>query len=230
MFKSKVLTLGAVGLFSVCSLNAQQVQVEIPAAYVQNNVIGKNGLPNNVVGSPYLVEEFNFGSVLIKGSESYKALMRYNAYRDEIEMKNSDNTIIALMKRDYIQAKFNDELYAIRSYKDGRDRARQGYFIVLAKIGDFELLHRKKMLLREGKEAASSYSNDTPPRFDEDFNYFLQYKDGQAEKVRLKKKDVLAVLPAELQDAAADIVKKNKMKLKSVNEVKDLLSQLNQGS
>ena len=225
MKRSNVLALLAIGSL-VGSIHAQtQVQVDLPSNYVQNTVLGKNGLPSNVIGSPYFIETFNYGSVLVEGSESYKALMRYNAYTDEIEMKNSDNTITALMKRDYIKARFNNETYGIYAYDDGKSE-KQGYFLVKSEVGDFVLLQRRKKMLREGKQATSSYSSDTPPSFDDLEKFYLKVGEEVAQPIRLKKKDILNALPSAMKSKAETYVKENKTKLKTEMEVVNLLNHL----
>ncbi|MCX2717971.1 hypothetical protein [Lentiprolixibacter aurantiacus] len=216
-------------IFSAILLQAiivnAQVSVNLPSAYIQNQ-LDESGIPKNVVGSAYDTENFKYGSVLVKGSESYKALLRYNGFRDQIEMKSSDNSITVLMKRNYISARINNELITIRKFED-EGRERQGYFSVIAQHGDFELLQRRQIILKEAQQASSSYAKDKPARFEKDYNYYLQYKeDGVAKKVRLSKKSVIDALPAEYQDKANALCKENKWKLKTEAEVGLLLQKL----
>jgi hypothetical protein len=217
-----ILAMGAL----IGSAQAQsQVQVNLPATYAQNAVLGKNGLPNDVVGSPYFIETFNYGSVIVEDKESYKALMRYNAYSDEIEMKNNDSSITALMKRDYIRASFNNQTFGIFTYEE-EGGERKGYFVVLYETKNFTLLKRKKKLLKEGRQATSSYSNDTPPSFDDIEKCYLQIDGNKAISLRLKKKDVISALPDALRSKAEVYIKQNKTKLKTEKEVIMLLNHL----
>ena len=130
------------------------------------------------------------------------------------------------MKRNYINAKINDELITIRRFEDG-SRQRQGYFSVIAQYGDFTFLERRKIILKQAQQASSSYAKDKPARFEKDYNYYIQYgEDGIAIKTRLNKKAFIAALPAEFQDKASSLCKKNKWKLKTEAEVRLLLQKL----
>lgn len=215
-----------IGLWVGNDLLAQgQIQVDLPSAFVQNSLTGKSGLPSNVVGSPYLNENFSYGRVLVEGQDSYRILLRYNAYRDQMEMKNPDESLTALLKKDYIEVQMNNELWVVRGF-DNNGSLGEAYFVRIEEVGEFELLLRKNKVLREGREATSSYTNATPPRFDEDFGFYLKHKDEIAKPVKLKKNSVIEALPEEFRDKAEELIKKNKWKLKDESELGELLKAL----
>jgi len=219
--------LALVALWSIANhdVQAQNVtQVNLPNVLVQKNLTA-DGIPVDVEGSPYLNETFNYGKIIVEGDESYQALLRYNGYQDQIEIKNVDNSITVLMKSGNIEADFNNKRMAVRNY-DYSGTVQSGYFIVVATVGDFELLERKKINLRQAQEATSSYSNDKPARFEEDFSYYLRYKDENAQEVRLKAKPFIEALPEAYQDKAKKAAKSNKWKLKDEREVIALLNEL----
>ena len=66
-----------------------QTSLELPSSYINNNTYGgiNTSLPPNVVGSPYLTEEFVKGTVFIEDEKPYVAMMRDNAYQDEIQVQ-----------------------------------------------------------------------------------------------------------------------------------------------
>lgn len=222
-FKYPFLTLIAATLINSSSLFAQNI--ELPTRYVQNTNLGVNNIPENVKGSPYLNEVFSIGTVQIKSNEAYQAPMRYNAFNDEIEMKDGSQTI-ALMKRDYIKATINSELFAINSFKENGS-LKQGYFVELNQ-GDAQLLHRKKIILKEGREATSSYSNDLPAQFDEQFSYFLKIGEQEALPIKLKAKDILSAFKGDSQYQKLEkYIKENRLKLKEEQEVVQFLNHYN---
>ena len=197
--------------------------MELPTVYIQNTVTGSNRLPANVLGSPYLNEEFVIGSVNIKGEESYKTLLRYNAYNDELEMK-SGTTTSAVMKRDYISVSIGRDVFSVHAfaYEDG---IKNGYFNALNE-GKAVLLRRRQVILKAGQEATSSYAKDKPPKFEMQESYYITIDGETAQPVKLNKKGVLNVLA----DNAGDLggyIKKNKLKLKSEQEVLKLLEHYN---
>lgn len=221
----KIVALVALGIMASNQLQAQNVtQVNLPNVLIQKNLTA-SGIPANVEGSPYLNETFNYGKILVDGSESYQALLRYNGYQDQVEIKNVDNSITVLMKSDNIEADFNDTRMAVRNY-DYSGTVQSGYFIVVAKVGDFELLERKKINLRQAQEATSSYATDKPARFEEDFSYYLRHKTQNAQQIRLKAKPLIDALPEEYQEKAKKATKANKWKLKEEKEVISLLNEL----
>ena len=86
------------------------------------------------------------------------------------------------------------------------------------------MLKRIVREFKEGQPAVSSYSEDTPPRFDEEVSYYLIREGSPAEEIRLRKKDVLEFLSSKKAEA---YVKENKLRLKSEGEVIEVLTQVN---
>ena len=197
--------------------------MELPTVYVQNTVTGSNRLPTNVLGSPYLNEEFVIGTVTIKGQDSYQSYLRYNAYNDELEMRNGDTTN-AVMKRDYISVRLGQDVFSVHpfAYEGG---IKSGYFNALNE-GKAVLLRRRQVILRKGQEATSSYAKDKPPKFEMEETFYISINGETAQPVKLNKKGVLNVL-TDNSSALAGYVKKNKLKLKSQQEVLQLLEHYN---
>ena len=76
----------------------------------------------------------------------------------------------------------------------------------------------------ESAPASSSYSQEKPPRFDDDITYYLVQEGEPAKEIKLKKKDIAEILNSEEAQA---YIKENKMKLKSEDEVIQLINHLN---
>lgn len=210
-------------MMSYGSLAQGSPAMELPTVYVQNTVTGSNRAPSNVLGSPYLNEEFVIGTVTIKGEESYQTLLRYNAFNDELEMRNGTTTS-AVMKRDYITVRLGGDVFSVHAYAFN-DGIKNGYFNAL-NDGSAVLLRRRKVILREGQVATSSYGKDKPPKFEMEESYYLSVDGETAQPVKLNKKGVLTALSGTNKDLSS-YVKKNKLKLKSESEVLQLLSHYN---
>jgi hypothetical protein len=200
-----------------------QTSFELPSSYINNNTYGgvNNSLPPNVEGSPYLNDEFVRGTVFVEKEKPYAAMMRYNAYQDEIQVQGPDG-ISSLFKRDYVWAEIGGQSFRIETYKT-RSGTSKGYFVELNR-GEVRLLKRIVREFKEGQPAVSSYSEDTPPRFDEEVTYYLIREGSPAEEVRLRKKDVLGFLSSKEMES---YVKEYKLKLKSESEVIQVLTQIN---
>ena len=219
--KKKHLIL-ALGL-ALASPLAAQTSLDLPAEYLRNNTSGgvNDNLPANLVGSPYLTDDFRRGMVYMENETPYPAMMRYNAYQDEIQVQGP-NGISTLFMRDNIWAELNGETIKIETYEKGSGTA-QGYFFELNK-GATRLLKRHQRVFMEAVPASSSYSMEKPPRFDDEITYYLVQEGVPAKEIRLKKKDIADILNS--QEAQA-YIKKNKMKLKSEVEVLELINHLN---
>jgi hypothetical protein len=221
MIKKQVLL--AVTL-TAATLAWGQTSLELPSSYINNNTYGGiNNLPPDIEGSPYLTDEFVKGTVFVENEKPYAAMMRYNAYQDEIQVQGSDG-ISSLFKRDYIWAEIGGESFRIQTYGD-RTGTSKGYFIELNR-GNIRLLKRIVREFKEGQPAFSSYSQDTPSRFDEKVTYYLVREESPAQEVRLRKKDILGFLSSKEVET---YVKENKLRLNSEKEVIQVLTQINAG-
>lgn len=221
MNKKKYLIF-ALGLALAAPL-AAQTSFDLPSEYLRNNTTGgiNDNLPANLQGSPYLEDDFKRGMVYSENEKPYPAMMRYNAYQDEMQIQGP-NGISSLYMRDYIWAELGGETFKIESYEKGSGTAK-GYFVEVNQ-GNTRLLKRYDKIFKEAEPATSSYSSDKPPRFDDDITYFLIQEGSPAKEIRLKKKDILEILDSK---EAQTFVKDNKLKLKSETEVLELLNHLN---
>ncbi len=220
------LILAGVALFSVGIIQAQgDGRLIIPAEYVRQNLMGNNLLPSNIQGSPFLFDEFIPGKVVIKNDKPFMASLRYNAYQDEIQMKDPQNNTIALLKRDYIKVQIRNDRFHVMSFELADGSAKQGYLISLNE-GKVSLFKRYKKIFIEGQEATSSYGSDKPAKLEEEVTYFLKKEDGVARELKLKKKELLNMLSDKESDLKA-YISENKLKLKSAEEVVQLLNYYN---
>lgn len=221
MIKKHVLLAAAL---AITALGFGQTSLELPSSYINNNTYGGvNNLPPNIEGSPYLTDDFIKGTVFVENEKPYGAMMRYNAYQDEIQVKGSDG-ISSLFKREYVWAEIGGQSFRIETYND-RSGTSKGYFVELNR-GKVRLLKRIERVFKEGQAAVSSYSEDTPPRFEEEVTYYLIREGSPAEAIRLRKKDVLDFLSSEEVES---YVKENKLRLKSEGEVIQVLGRVNAG-
>lgn len=214
----------ALGLALASTLTAQ-TSLDLPSEYLRNNTTGgvNTNLPPNLEGSPYLTEDFRSGKVYTENEAPYPAMMRYNAYQDEIQVQGP-NGISSLFMRDYVWAEINGETFKIESFENGSGSSK-GYFVELNQ-GKMRLLKRYNKVFKESQPASSSYSQAKPPRFEDDITYYLAQEGNPAQEVKLKKKDILNVLSSK---EAESFIKENKLGLKSEDEVVRVLNYLNAG-
>ncbi|QQX77925.1 MULTISPECIES: hypothetical protein [Aequorivita] len=99
--------------------------------------------------------------------------MRYNAYADEIEIKNnpSDESYGALIKSPDIFVKIFRDIYVFVPYEGSNDKG--GYFNVLSDGKTYDLYKKTKATFREPQKAQTSYERDMPPSFPKTVTYYL---------------------------------------------------------
>jgi len=173
------------------------------------------------VGSVYINDKFQPGKVQID-DKAFDAFIRYNAYKDEFEIQNQAGEITTVLRRDNVVVQMGPETYEIYSFIDEDGNKRQGY---LQKMNEGKnlLLVRKNIELIPRREATSTYSMDQPPKLELETQYFIKVSGKPAEPIRLKKKDILRLIPDE---DFKEYVKENDLKLKDESEIIQALNAL----
>lgn len=211
-------------LLCPCVLFAQSY-IELPTAYIRNELYGNNKLPANVQGSPFYDESFK-PSVITIGNNTFNSQARYNALIDVFEIKNPEGEVVQLQRRSDMRVEMDGRNHIFLNYRDDRDQLKEHYFEVLEK-GTYGLLKLKQVIFHEAKSAKSSYSREKPARLEQDTKYYLQKEDLHPQEIRLNKKDILK----EINDPEANrIISENKWKLKEEEEVRALIAALNKAS
>ncbi|NNE02856.1 MAG: hypothetical protein HKN52_06780 [Eudoraea sp.] len=212
-----------IGLLLInASIHAQLNTIETEEQIVRRLVLSGATLPPDMTDSPYDNESFQLGEVFIKENKPYRAMLRYDAYRDNIEIKEEGKTY-SLLKRDYIRVVFNNEKYAIFHYRTGKDEEKQGYFVQLTE-GPLKLLKRKSKTFHYGTKG-DGYTKAKPARFEDNVDYYIKQGDEIAEQVRLRKKTILNALSNYKE--ASKIVKERNLNLNKEREVVLLIKELN---
>lgn len=199
--------------------------LNLPVNYIRNSALGNNITLDEVDGSPYDNDEFTQGDVTIN-EKIYKGLLRYNAFNDEIQLID-DGQVITLLKRPYVKAAIGTKKFAIYAF-NGKQSVKRGYFVELTDNSKKAiLLQRITKVILPAEKARSAYKKDKPPRLISSNAYFLSLnKKEPAVEIKLNKKAVLAAFDnhnAELKS----FVSKNKLKLKTEDEIAQLLDYYN---
>ncbi|HZW77596.1 MAG TPA: hypothetical protein VFF21_04740 [Flavobacteriaceae bacterium] len=99
--------------------------------------------------------------------------MRYNAFADEIEIKQSPSAteIGALMKDPNVYVKSGTQFYVFVPFRGSNEKG--GYFNVLHEGKRFSLYKKVTATFKEAQKAQSNYARDTPPSFPKTTTYYL---------------------------------------------------------
>ena len=212
--------------FSTVLVSAQQIAVQLPTQFIQNQHFGNNNIPSNVIGSPFLSEEFTPGKVMVN-DKVFAKMLRYNAYADQIEMKIENDEISSLVRRHDVDATIGNSKFKLLTY-ESKEGKQQNYGVVLSEGTKASLYKRFKKDLIPGKEATSSYSEDKPARFDDKQSYLLKLDGEDIVEMKLKKKDILKKLESGSSARLTDFIAENKLKMNKEEDFIRLITFYNQ--
>lgn len=218
----------ALVLFSLLVFNTStsfaQMVTEEPGSinYLTNKAITINANERNFSGSAYENKEFARGYVFKSGKTlASNIALRYNAKRDEIEVKSSlsssNESARVLVKHDDIYIKILNKVFVYSPVREGIEKA--GYFMVIHEGTNYSLYKKLTKKFIEGREAVNSITRDTPPAFRNKEVYYLVNKlDGSFTVFPKSKKGKLKVF-SENKKEIKNFVKSNRL---NVNKDYDL--------
>ena len=151
--------------------------------------------PLNVQGTHYFDADFNEATLEYFGKElNDTGYMRYNAFRDEIEMADtpsqSESDVILIKSADVIPL-INGERYQYLPYRLESGNAYIGYLINIFDGQKDKLFLKKKKTFMEAKIARTSLENSFPPRYIDDTKIYLSISGDTPIAVKNSKKSVL---------------------------------------
>ena len=188
----------------------------------QGNVVSfltknKDYSDTKVKGSPYLQDEYQNGEIYVNDSLEVTARLRYNAYKSQIEVSDSNDTFFALLKRPYIFAEIGGREFKMLTYLDDKDLNRVAYFNPLNK-GKIMLLFKPEIKLKRGSSPSTSYDREVPPQYIDVSRYYIKIGDEPARKVKLKKKTFTSILKDKKEQLSA-FMKENELNLRNEKDV-----------
>ncbi|MBD0779061.1 hypothetical protein HPE56_14775 [Maribacter sp. ANRC-HE7] len=146
---------------------------------------------NEVVGSPYLYEEF----VPARVNDIDRTLfVRFNVYDNSIEFKGGDAIIYSMPKsNDYVIELLNgsNKVYETHEYVDDRKEIGNTFFEKVYSDDDFGLYLREIILFTPVKMAKNSFETNKPAKFKKgkvDF-YFQQLDADSPTLLKLPKRE-----------------------------------------
>lgn len=173
----------------------------------------------NIVGSPYFIEKFLLSEIV---GVSIPVLIRYNGYKDEVEVKKDDE--IYLLPKDSVYGEIVPKIgnYKIKFFKNGSLNGEHfsGYLFSLFSNNNVELLKRDKIVLQKAKEADNSYDMSVPPKYVKaKTEYLIKLNVDIFKEFPKGKKELIALYPAKKAEIET-FLKENKVSFK---EEKDMV-------
>lgn len=177
----------------------------------------------DIDGTIYLNENFTLGTLYDEGVAFKKLYIRYDAYNDEVELKESlgSDVVRSMLKHPVYSCSVNGNEYHYIMYTDEDGESQKGYLTPLVAGGDYTLFVKHRKVFKEGKEARNSLEKSFPHRFLDRTEYYVSRTGEMPVFMKTKKSDVLSMFSDEDRDAVKDYIKDKRT---NVNDDADLLN------
>ena len=220
------VTLLSIFLLSY-NLFAQQANANITNDNVNfRNLIGRSGFVKELEkeGSPYIYDEYKKAKIA-NNSQLYD--LKYNAYKDEIEVLNNGKTMTIFKNPEYspIYLIDSNEYIYLKNYNYGGKNV-SGYLFELKKINDLIFYMKISKSYFKGKRSESSFDRDQPESYtDEPDVFFVQKANGEILEMPKTKSKLIEMFP-DKKEKIEKTIKVNKIDTKNVNVLSQIFTTL----
>ena len=178
--------------------------------------------PLNIQGTHYFNDNFEVATLDYFGTElNDKGFMRYNAFRDEIEMASTttqnESDLILMQSKDIVPV-ISGEKYLYLPYRLDDGRAQIGYLILLYEGKKNTVYIKKKKVFMEEVVARTGLENPFPPRFVDEVKIYVSENGDTPNPLRTKKKAVISFFK-ENSDKVRKFIKANRLKVNEPNDI-----------
>ena len=178
--------------------------------------------PLNVQGSHYFNKDFKIAKLEYFGKElNDTGYMRYNAFRDEIEMADTqyqNETDVILLKSADVIPLINGERYEYLPYRLESGNAFIGYLVNIFDGKNDKLYLKRKKTFMEAKIARTSLENSFPPRYVESEELYISSNGGTPVKLKQSKKSIISYFKSN-SDKVKKFIKTEKLKVSELSSI-----------
>ena len=178
--------------------------------------------PLNVQGSHYFIKDFKIAKLEYFGKElNDTGYMRYNAFRDEIEMADTqyqDETDVILLKSADVIPLINGERYEYLPYRLESGNAFIGYLVNIFDGKNDKLYLKRKKTFMEAKIARTSLENSFPPRYVESEELYISSNGDTPVKLKQSKKSIISYFKSN-SDKVKKFIKSEKLKVSELSSI-----------
>ncbi|WP_435312987.1 hypothetical protein [Cellulophaga fucicola] len=217
----KNVTLILVTFFSAFVINAQSGDVNLTGLYSPMTITSLSSSSKKIEGSSYIKEDFE----VTKLAENKKTFfLRYNAYKDEMEIKKDGEAYYLSRFYDFPITFLNlNIVYNIYDYNEGKG-LKTGYFVELERGNKISLLLKQEIKFYEETKAKTGYGTSKPPKLERQKDrLFYSVENNIAKELPRKKKEILKLFKGKEKEIES-FSKKNSL---SCKEEKDLVKIFN---
>lgn len=173
---------------------------------------------SEIEGSPYFNEYFALGYVHVKGKEPLQVFLRYNVFKEEIEIRiqsDSQKTYV-IPRNSNIQYTIGEKNHFLLDKIYFEEEAIYGYFIEYYNKDNLRFVMKPVAKFIPAKEADTGYEEDEPAEYVVMTEYYLIFPDGKVEKIRLKNRIIRKVFESKTS--------KKYLKDHDINTAQDLVA------
>jgi hypothetical protein len=185
---------------------------------------------STIEGSPYMSNTFESGQLYYGDELVGNIFYRYNAYNEEIEIKQEnrqEEPVRGLSKDKKIRLVTQGKPTSFKTFIDKSGNTKNGYLTLLAS-GDYNLYKHLKVTFKEAKKAENSFVQDSPAKFSQFTEYFLEDANGKRiNEIEMSNKKIVQLVDGEKRNELKAFLKENKIKIKDVNDLYKVMDFLN---
>ncbi len=199
-----------------------------------NTKFGYNGKEGNfaegdIEGTIYSNENFTLGTLYVNDKEIRKMYLRYDAYNDEIELKDALDAeeIKAMVKHPVYSCSLDGDEYYYLGYTDENGSEKKGYLVPVV-IGDaYTLFVKHQKVYKKGKQASTPLDASFPPRLLDKTEYYVSVNRGSPFFMKTKKSDVISIFSEQTQNTIKKYIKEKRIKVGDHNDLLNLFTHAN---
>ena len=186
----------------------------------------------DIKGSPYENETFNLGEIFINNDNKGQYFLRYNTYKDEVEIlksKQEDQAPIfdTLLNRENLKVVIGNNTFNTFNYADESNIPKIGWFLDLNVTGAYKLYAKKRTVLTPAVKATSPNESGRAARFTTYADYYiLKNNTDELELISTKKKAFFKYFNKYSRQIKT-FIKKEKLKIKKEADLVKVISYIN---
>ncbi|MBR8537200.1 hypothetical protein KDU71_16640 [Carboxylicivirga sediminis] len=184
---------------------------------------------DEITGSPYLIDSFQNGFILLESELLIPLKLRYNIHTDAIEFRHDEKTYQLQSHPNIKMITIADRVFQFLEFKKSNTKTQKSYLELIAD-GKVSLYCRHQTQYypnRPNQEIGDSYNGLKKPEYiTQSLSYFSKL-DNEMPVEFNSPKQLYTLLNSTIKDQAEIISEKNKTRFWNKNDLIDLFNQLN---
>ncbi len=182
---------------------------------------------SKVAGSPYFDRGFENSSLWYKKELIGSYHVRYNAFQDQLEVKNSnlaEEEYQFLVQSSELKTKINGKEVQYFSHKDADGTMSDSYFFKEFAGDDFILYTNQRKKYSPPKASSNTLAQSIPAKFMDDISlYYRTSGNDVLHEIPKRKNDFFEIFPAEKRTELKKYVKAKRLKISDLDNLKSIV-------